>query len=277
MLMKIDSHHHFWKYSAPEYNWIDSKKTVLQRDFLPCDLKSELDDVGINGVVSVQARQTIDETEILLEYLAKYKFIKGVVGWVPLADPRARDKLSRLAANPGLKAVRHVIQDEPDDNFILRSDFNRGVELLQEFDLVYDILIYERHLPQTIQFIDRHPKQIFVLDHIGKPCIRDHSFADWHKSITKLAERPNVSCKISGMVTEADLLSWTEEQLQPYIEVVLEIFGPDRLMFGSDWPVCLLGCSYQQWVRVASQSFSQLSQTEQAQIFGKTASAIYKL
>ena len=275
--MTIDSHHHFWQYSPREYGWIDSEKTLLRRDFLPRDLKPELDAAGIEGAVSVQARQTVEETETLLGYASKNGFIRGVVGWVPLADPAVSDNLARLAANPKLKAVRHVVQDEPDDEFLLRSDFNRGIELLQKFDLVYDILVYERHLPYTIQFVDRHQEQIFVLDHIGKPRIRDRSFTAWRKAIAKIAERPHVTCKVSGMITEAELSNWTEEQLQPYFETVLESFGPKRLMFGSDWPVCLLACSYGRWVRIVSKFVSRLSGAEQTQIFGQTAADIYKL
>ena len=276
-VMKIDSHHHFWNYNHREYGWIDAEKAVLRRDFLPNDLKPALDAAGIDGVVSVQARETVEETEVLLVYAAEHSFIRGVVGWVPLADRNFADELARLAANPSLKGIRHVVQDELDDDFILGSAFNRGVGLLRELDLVYDILIYERHLPQTIQFVDRHPKQVFVLDHIGKPRIRDGSFAAWREAVTRIAERPNVTCKISGMVTEADPLHWTEQQLQPYLEAVLESFGPKRLMFGSDWPVCLLGCSYGRWVGIVSDFLSRLSDSEQAQIFGQTATDIYKL
>ncbi len=275
--MKIDSHHHFWNYNSREYGWIDAEKAALRRDFLPHDLNPELDAAGIDGVVSVQGRETVEETEVLLAYAAEHSFIRGVVGWVPLAGPAVRDDLTRLAANPALKAVRHVVQDELDDDFILGAEFNRGVGLLHEFNLAYDILIYERHLPQSIQFVDRHPKQVFVLDHIGKPRIRDGSFAAWREAVARIAERPNVSCKISGLVTEADLLHWTEQQLQPYLEAVLESFGPKRLMFGSDWPVCLLACPYQRWVGIVSDFLSRLSDAEQAQILGQTATDIYKL
>ena len=275
--MTIDSHHHFWRYSAREYGWIDTEKAALRRDFLPRDLKVELDAAGVDGVVSVQSRQTVEETAVLLGYAAEHSFIRGVVGWTPLADRAVGDDLARLSANSALKAVRHVVQDELDDDFILGADFNRGVGILHEFNLAYDILIYERHLPQTIQFIDRHPKQVFVLDHIGKPRIRDGSFAAWREAMTRISERPNVSCKISGMVTEADVRSWTEGQLRPYLEAVLETFGPSRLMFGSDWPVCLLGCSYGRWVGIVREFLSRLSDAEQTQILGQTATDIYNL
>lgn len=275
--MKIDSHHHFWKYSPAEYSWIDRDKVALQRDFLPHNLEPELKTSGIDGVLSVQARQTIEETKMLLGYAEQYDFIKGVVGWVSLTDQGVQDELSRLATNPKLKAVRHVVQDEPDNDFILRKDFNRGVGFLKKIGVAYDILIYEQHLPQTIKFVDRHPQQVFILDHIGKPCIRDRSFATWSKSIKNLAKRSNVNCKLSGMVTEADFASWTQEQLQPYFDVVLEAFGPSRLMFGSDWPVCLLGCSYNRWVQVVSRLIAQLTQEEQTKIFGQTACTVYNL
>ena len=275
--MKIDAHHHLWKYSPEEYGWIDEEKAVIRRDFLPTHLHAEIGAVGIHGVVSVHARQSLEETEALLRYSDQYEFMRGVVGWVPLISPSVKDDLERFSSHPKLKAVRHVLEDEPDDHYISRGDFNRGVAELRQFDLVYDILIYERHLPQTIEFVDRHPNQVFVLDHIAKPRVKDNLISPWRENIVELARRPNVSSKISGMVTEADFHNWTEAQLQPYLETVLEAFGPSRLMFGSDWPVCLVACAYKRWFEIVSRFVGGLSSDEQERILGGTAVEIYRL
>lgn len=275
--MKIDSHHHFWNYEPVEYGWIDDSMKAIRRDFLPEHLCAEIANVGVDGVVSVQARQNLVETQWLLDFAAKHDFIKGVVGWVELVSPQVGTELERFAANPKLKSVRHVVQGEPDDNFILRADFNRGIRELKKFSLVYDILILERHLPPTIQFVDAHPNQVFVLDHIAKPQIHAGVFEPWHKNICELAKRPNVFCKVSGMVTEADFQTWTEAQLRPYFDTVLEAFGPRRLMFGSDWPVCLVACGYARWHKLVSDWVAKLSADEQARVLGGTAVEAYKL
>ncbi len=275
--MKIDSHHHFWKYSVEEYGWIDDGMKVIRRDFLPEDLEKEISGSGIDGVVSVQARQTIDETEWLLGFSEKHDFIKGVVGWVPLISPNVRQHLSDFSSFRKLKSVRHVIQGESDNDFILRKDFDEGIKALKEFGLAYDILILEKHLPQTIKFIDMHPEQIFILDHIAKPKIKGNLIEPWRANIIKLAERRNVYCKVSGMVTEADYMKWTEEQLRPYFETVLDAFGPERLMFGSDWPVCTVACEYRRWVGIVRKYISKLSVSEQEAIFGGNAVRAYDL
>jgi L-fuconolactonase len=275
--MKIDAHQHFWKYNPVEYDWIDDSMAVIRRDFQPADLRREISEAGVDGVVSVQARQIVEETEWLLRLANENDFIRGVVGWVPLRDPNVGKVLKKLAVNPKLHGVRHVVQAEPDDHFILGSDFNRGIKLLSQLGLAYDILIYERQLPPTIEFVDRHPDQVFVLDHIAKPRIRDNLLEPWRKNIRELARRENVYCKISGMVTEADYKQWTEEQLKPYVETVLEAFGPRRLMFGSDWPACLVACSYTRWHEIVTRFASRLSTNDRAWIFGKTAIKAYGL
>lgn len=275
--MKIDSHHHFWSYDPVEYGWIDDAMKVIRRDFLPEHLRAEIAAAGVDGVVSVQARQSVAETEWLLNFAAKHDFIKGVVGWVELVSSRVGADLERFAAHPKLKSVRHVVQGEPDDNFILREDFNRGIRELKQFNLVYDILIFERHLPQTIRFVDAHPNQIFVLDHIAKPRIKDDAFEPWNKNLRELAKRENVYCKASGMVTEADYETWTEAQVRRYFDAALEAFGPKRLMFGSDWPVCLVACGYARWHKLVSSWIQNLSQPEQDRILGGTAIEAYKL
>ena len=275
--MKIDAHHHFWKYSAEEYGWIDDAMNSIRRDFLPADIDAEIKAAGIDGVVSVQARQSEKETKWLLEFSRKHDFIKGVVGWCPLCSRDVGKHLSDYSGFGKLKAVRHVLQGEPDDNFILRKDFNEGIRTLREFGLAYDILILEKHLPQTIKFVDMHPDQIFILDHIAKPRIKENLVEPWRKNIRWLAERKNVYCKVSGMVTEADYGAWTVEQLHPYFETVLDAFGPERLMFGSDWPVCTVACEYRRWVEIVEKAISNLSVDEQSLIMGGTAVKAYDL
>jgi L-fuconolactonase len=275
--MKIDAHHHFWSYDPVEYGWIDESMRSIRRDFLPEHLRAEIASAGVDGVVSVQARQSLDETAWLLDFATQNDFIKGVVGWVELVSPRVGAELARFAANPKLKSVRHVVQGEPDDNFILREDFNRGIRELKKFSLVYDILIFERHLLPTIQFVDAHPNQIFVLDHMAKPRIKAGGVEPWSKNLRELARRPNVYCKVSGLVTEADFATWTEVQLHPYFETVLAAFGPQRLMFGSDWPVCLVACGYARWHQMVSGWIAKLSPHEQARVLGGTALEVYKL
>lgn len=275
--MKIDSHHHFWKYDPIEYSWMNEDMGVLKRDYGPNELKKEIDEAGIDGVVSVQANQTLAETDALLDYAAKEDFIKGVVGWFPLAEENVAEVIAPYVDNRLLKGVRHVVQDEPDDRFILGEDFNRGVSRLEEFGLVYDILIYERQLAPSIEFVDRHPNLVFVLDHVAKPRIRDNAMKPWADLMRQMAERPNVYCKLSGMATEADWENWTEEQLVRYVEVAFETFGSQRLMFGSDWPVALLAVEYQRWVAIVDDFISTLSADEQAAIWGETAARAYKL
>jgi len=276
--MIIDSHHHLWKYTASEYGWISPEMKAIRRDFLPADLEALMHHFGIGGTVAVQARQTLEETSWLLGLAAEHSTIRGVVGWVPLTEgPAVRKHLERLAPNPKLRGVRHVIHDEADPRYILRDDFNAGVKALREFKLRYDILIFEKHLPAAIEFVDRHPNQIFILDHIAKPKIKDKLLAPWDRNIRELAKRPNVYCKLSGMITEADHRNWTPAHLQPYIDVVLGAFGPRRLMYGSDWPVILLAGEYARWFNAVSTALAKLSKPERDRIMGGTAAEAYGL
>ena len=275
--MQIDSHHHYWHYDPVEYDWIDDAMASIRRDFLPSDLAETIAPTGIEGGVSVQARQSLEETNWLLSLAADNEFMLGVVGWVPLADPDIRATLATLANHRKLKAIRHVVQGEPDPEFILGDAFNRGVSTLAEFDLTYDILITEGQLRPSIRFVDRHPEQRFVLDHIAKPVIRDNLVDPWQNNIRELARRENVWCKLSGMVTEADYSSWTVDQLRPYAETVLEAFGPERVMFGSDWPVCLVACAYGRWYDIVQEFISSLSASEQERIMGHNAATVYRL
>lgn len=274
---KIDAHHHFWHYTPEEYGWIDDSMSSLRRDFLPEDLLPEIQRCGMNGVISVQARQTLEETRWLLDLAAQHDFIRGVVGWAPLTEGNLQDILDPLTQDQKLKGLRHVLQAEPDERYILRDDFNRGIELLKQRELVYDILVFERHLSHVIQFVKRHPDQVFVLDHIAKPRIRDGILSPWREQMCALAEFPNVFCKLSGMVTEADYRTWNEQDLQPYFDTVLNAFGPSRLLFGSDWPVCLAAASYQTWCAIVTKQIAALTQSQQAAIMGGTAARVYRL
>ena len=274
--MRIDAHHHFWRYTSAEYGWIDDAMASIRRDFLPADLAPEITAAGIDRVVSVQARQTLAETGWLLEMAAANPWIAGVVGWVPLIDPAVGDLLERLAANPALKSVRHVLQAEPDE-YMAREDFNAGISSLRNTGLAYDILIVHHQLPAAIRFVDRHPNQIFVLDHIAKPSIRAGQLQPWARNLVELAQRPNVFCKLSGVVTEADYTTWTYEQILPYLEAALAALGPARLMFGSDWPVCRVATTYADWVRTVGRFSQSLSATERQALFHDTAARAYRL
>jgi L-fuconolactonase len=273
---RIDSHHHLWKYSKTDYPWISPGMESIRQDFLVPELTQVIQAAKIDGVVTVQARQSLSETDWLLDLAARHDVMRGVVGWLPLADPAIGSYLEKYC-HPKLKAVRHVLQDEPDDFYMLRDDFNRGVSQLEDVGLRYDILIFERHLPQTIEFVDRHPTQIFILDHIAKPKIKSRVLSPWRERMRELARRENVYCKLSGLVTEADWNNWTENDLRPFINTVLECFGPRRLMFGSDWPVSLLACGYGKWLEVVERSTASLSVWERDRLFGGTAKEAYRL
>ena len=274
---RIDSHHHLWRYSSEEYGWISPEMQVLARDFVLLDLEKVLPKAGVAGSVAVQARQTLQETEWLLSLARDSEVVRGVVGWVPLTSERLPGVLESLRIHPKLKGLRHVVQDELDDAFMSRADFNRGIGTLTSAGLVYDILIYPRHLPEAIDLVDRHPNQVFVLDHMAKPLIREAKLDPWREHIAQLARRENVYCKISGMVTEADWANWHVRDLRPYFDVVLQSFGPRRLMAGSDWPVCLLASGYDRWFQTLEQFTTGLSANEKDLIFGRVALGVYKL
>jgi L-fuconolactonase len=276
----IDSHHHFWRYTDEEYGWIPPEWSVIRRDFLPADLAAEIAAAGVDGVVTVQARQTIAETDWLLDLAAEHAFIRGIVGWVPLVADDLSVHLDRLSAHPAaakLRAFRHVLQGEADAYFA-RPDFDRGLAALAARGFAYDLLVVERQLPAAIALVDRHPNQTFVLDHIAKPRIAADELEPWAKNLRELARRPNVvGCKLSGMVTEADVASWTPAQLRPYFDTVLAAFGPSRLLFGSDWPVCLAGVGYARWKETVFDALAALSPAERAAVFGGNAVRCYRL
>jgi L-fuconolactonase len=270
----IDAHHHLWRYSAAEYDWIDDNMASLRRDFLPADLVAELVNAGIHGAVTVQARQTLEETRWLLELTRGCKAIRGVVGWAPIAASDFEASVSALATDPKLVGLRHVVQAEP-EGFLDSADFNRGIRAMQKVGLVYDLLIVESQLEEAIRFVDRHPQQVFVLDHIAKPRIAAGDIEPWRARIQELSKRGNVCCKLSGMATEDSWSHWSMESLRPYLDVVVDAFGTGRLMAGSDWPVCLVATDYTRWWRVLRNHFASFSKDEQADIFGATAIRIY--
>jgi L-fuconolactonase len=273
----IDAHQHLWRYLPPGPAWMADRMEVLRRDFLLEDLRAITVEAGVTGTIVVEAERTLEETTWLSQVAASSDLIYGVVGWAPLTSPTVISELERIASLPKVKAIRHPLHDEPDDQFVLRDDFNRGIAALKQFDLRYDLLIFEKHLPQTIRFVDRHPDQVFVLDHVAKPRIRDHALSPWKENIRELARRANVYCKVSGMVTEAEWDSWSEEDLFPYIETVVEAFTPKRIMFGSDWPVVNLASSYRRWIDTVRTAIAQLSSTERERILGGTAIDAYGL
>lgn len=275
--MRIDAHQHFWKYNAEEYGWIDESMAALRRDFLPNDLQRELEPAGFQGCVAVQVRQSLAESEWLLELARKWPFIAGVVGWVDLRSPKVHTQLEILAKQPKFAGVRHIVQSEPDERFLLQPEFVRGFSLLRKFNLSYDLLIYERHLPAAIEFVRRAPEQRIVLDHLAKPRIRERIRQPWARQIRELSSFPNVYCKLSGMVTEADWGRWSGEEIRPYLDVAFECFGADRLMIGSDWPVCTVAGSYARTVDVVKSYVANCIGEVREKVLGANAQRFYGL
>jgi len=275
--MNIDAHQHFWSYSAAEYDWINDEMAVLQRDFLPQDLEPLLRANGIGGSIAVQARQSLEETRWLLELARQNNFIRGVVGWVDLRSQDLSAQLDALADEDKLVGVRHVVQGEPDDEFMLRPEFRRGIARLKEYGLMYDLLLYPKHLPVAAKLVGEFPQQGFVLDHIAKPLIADGVLEPWASDIRALARFDNVTCKLSGMVTEARWRRWKPLDFRPYLDVVLEAFGPGRLMIGSDWPVCTVSADYGTTLSLVQDFIATLSADEGAAILSGTCTRAYRL
>jgi L-fuconolactonase len=275
--MQVDAHQHFWIYHPDEYGWIDESMSPLRRDFLPQDLELELNSSGFRGSVVVQARQTLEETRWLLELAERSPSILGVVGWVDLRSPDVRSQLKTFAQSPKLVGVRHVVQAEPDDRFLLQPDFLRGISALEEFDLAYDILIYTNHLPVAAEFVERFPRQRFVLDHLAKPPIKSGEIDLWAEGIRRLAAFPNVCAKLSGLVTEADWQKWKPADIAPYLDVAFTAFGPERLMIGSDWPVCLVAAPYARAVAVVKDYIAKLKPESRDAVMGGNAMRFWRL
>jgi len=266
--MKIDAHQHFWYYNEADYGWIGGNMQVLQNDFLPNHLQAELSNVGFEGCIAVQARQSLEETSWLLKLASENDFIKGVVGWVDLCSDKLEDQLKEFSAHPKLVGVRHVIHDEPDDNFMARADFQQGISLLHKYRLTYDLLLFPKHIPLAAALVQKFPNQKFVLDHIAKPEIKGQLKEPWASDIRKLGQLPNVYCKLSGMVTEANWQSWKTDDFRFYLDTVFQAFGPDRLMIGSDWPVCTVAGSYQKVLSIVIDYVKKFDNSEQQKILG---------
>jgi L-fuconolactonase len=275
--LRIDAHQHFWRYAPATHAWIDGAMQALRRDFLPEDLAPLLRDAAFDGCIAVQAAQDVAETEWLLRLAGDHPFVRGVVGWVDLCAPDVAEQLGRLAATPALRGIRHIVQDEPDDRFMLRPDFMRGIAALTEFDLAYDILIYPRQMPAAVELAQSFPQQRFVLDHLGKPPIRNGELDAWARGIAALSRNRNVYCKLSGMVTEADWQAWSPDNFTPYLEVAMDWFGPERLMIGSDWPVCTLAGTYGDVIGIVARYIERLPPEDRAAITGGTAARVYGL
>ena len=269
----IDAHQHFWKYDPGDYGWIDEPMAAIRRDFLPRDAKCEMDRAGVEGSIAVQARQTLDETRWLLDLAREHPFLRAVVGWIDLrADVDAQ--LAALGDDRALAGVRHIVQAEP-DGFLEQPSFLAGLARLEPAGLAYDILVYARQLPQAVPLARRFPRQRFVLDHLGKPDVRGGELHEWQRQMTALAALPNVCCKLSGLVTEADWRGWTPGQLRPYLDTALDAFGPDRIMIGSDWPVCLVAASYSDAIGLMREAIGEYSAAEQQRMLGGTAMDFY--
>jgi L-fuconolactonase len=279
--MNIDSHQHFWSYSAAEYPWIGDGMERLARDYLPVDLEAPAAAAGIGGTVAVQARQTLEETRWLLDLAEHHSLIRGVVGWVDLRSPAVAGQLAECVAQKKFVGVRHVVQDEPDPRFLLGEEFIRGLKQLHPLGLTYDLLLYPQQLPAAVDLVEQLPAQPFALDHLAKPRIKTWTkpgdMDPWRRDIEALAKHKNVSCKLSGLVTEAAWRQWLPADFTPYLDVVLAAFGPERLMFGSDWPVCLLSGDYAEVADIIKDFVAQLSAVEQAAIWGGTATRFYGL
>lgn len=250
--MRIDSHQHFWHYDPAHQVWMTEQMAVLRRDYLPGELQPLLKAGGVDGTIAVQARQMVAETEWLLKLADEHDFIRGVVGWVDLRSAALREQLAKYAQHPRLVGVRHVVHDEPDDRFMLLPEFRRGIGQLREFDLTYDLLLFPKHLPVALTLVAEHPQQPFVLDHIAKPAIRERELSPWREDLRRLADFSNVFCKLSGLVTEAQWMQWRAEDFHPYLDMVIEAFGTERVMIGSDWPVCTLSGDYVSTIRIVT-------------------------
>lgn len=275
--MRIDAHQHFWVHDPARDKWITDEMSVLRRDFLPEDLIRELEAHDIDGTIAVQADSSEAETQFLLDLASRYPQIRAMVGWVDLQADDVADRLGRYSQCKKLRGMRHIVQSERDDRFMVRPQFLRGIAALKEFGLTYDILIYPRQLPAALELVAKFPEQPFVIDHIAKPAIRAGQLMPWSQYIREIAQSPNVYCKISGMITEADWQHWTADDIKPYLDIVFESFGPLRVMFGSDWPVCLLAGSYGQVVELLAQYIERLSRVDKANVFGLNAARFYRL
>lgn len=278
IMERIDTHQHFWHYEPVKDSWMNEDMDLIRRDFMPADLLPVIEALDFKGCVTVQVAQTEAETNFLLKLAAENPVIRGVVGWVDLMADDIENRLEELSQNKLLKGFRHVLQSEPNDRFMLSPAFRRGISLLQKYAFTYDILIYPRHLKIARELVQEFPEQPFVIDHLAKPYIKSQSINEWEADIKRIAQMPNLYCKVSGMVTEADLHHWKPSDLIPYLDAVFYAFGPERLMFGSDWPVCLIASTYERWVDLLELYTTQaLSVEQRAAFWAKNAIRFYNL
>ena len=275
--MRIDAHQHFWIYKPREYDWIDDSMQPLRRDFVPDDLRPELERAGFAGSIAVQACHSLEETRWLLRLANGSPVVSGVIGWVDLCSEGLGDQLREFSNHPKFLGVRHVAQSEPDDRFLVRPEFLRGLRALEEFNLTYDILIYPRHLKVAREFVERFPGQRFVVDHMAKPAIKSGALEPWATDFRRLGEFRNVFAKVSGLVTEADWGRWKPDDLKPYLDVAFEAFGPERLMIGSDWPVCTVAASYSEVMGTAAEFIDKFAGQASPAVLGGTAARFWGL
>jgi len=275
--MRIDAHQHFWKFDPARDAWITEEMQAIRRDFLPQDLASECAAVAIDATIAVQAAQSEQETSFLLGLAERSSLVAGVVGWVDLCSPQVEERLRFFSGYNKLHGFRHIAQAEPDDRFLMRQDFLRGVRCLREFDFTYDILIFPKHLPAALELVAAVPEQRFVIDHLAKPEIKAGQTKGWEAQMREIAQNQNVYCKVSGMVTEADWSKWKNSDFAPYLDVVLEAFGAERLMFGSDWPVCLVAASHAQVVGIVEDYLETNAPAAKQKVFGENAARFYGL
>ena len=276
-VMVIDSHQHFWKYKPSKHNWINDSMSLIRKDFMPQDLKKVYDKNKIDGCIAIQADQTLKETNFLLDLSKENTFIKGIVGWVDLRASNIDNTLEHYSNYKKIKGFRHVVQDEEDHNFLLRPEFLKGISYLEKYNYVYDILIFPHQLKTTLEFVKKFPNHKFIIDHIAKPYIKDGLYDEWARLMSEISKCENVFCKISGMITEADYNLWTPEQITPYMDLVLTSFGSKRILFGSDWPVCLVAGSYKKVKELVTNFISKLSENEKTNIMGKNAINLYNI
>lgn len=272
----IDTHQHYWRYDPVHYAWINDEMAVIRRDFLPADLQPVLTANSIAASIAVQADQTEQETDWLLQLADENPFIAGVVGWVDLRSPQVAERLQHYAQFSKLKGFRHVLQGE-EPSFMLQPSFVNGIAQLHAHGFAYDILIFPQHLQAALQLVQQFPEQRFVIDHLAKPYIKQGLIGEWAAGMKALAAHTNVYCKISGMVTEADWRNWTAADLHPYIDTVVQAFGTNRCMFGSDWPVCLVAAAYDKWLQTVQDYFAGFSTEEQAMVFAGNAKHFYQI
>jgi L-fuconolactonase len=276
-MLKIDSHQHYWIYDPVKDAWIDGTMPMLQRDFLPEEVYPQMQQAGIDGCVAVQADQSETETMYLLHHADKYDFIKGVVGWIDFKRKDIKDRLWHFSRFKKLKGFRHIVQAEKNDRFILDDDFCRGIGCLEEFNFTYDILIYPKHINYAHSFVEKFPNQRFIIDHLAKPYIKEKVFKPWEDDLSRFKKNTNVYCKLAGLATLADWNNWKAADFSYYVNKVLEIFTPDRVIFGTDWPVCLTGSTYQQTIDITYAVTDHLTESEKAKVWGGNCIKFYNL